>query len=174
LPSPIENFVFASILLLDDQIPSFPGPLFSHFPALMKILGLDLGSKTIGVAISDDLLLTAQVLTVIRRTVLKKDLEAVFALVEKYGVEEMVVGLPINMDGSKGESAQRTENFIEILRRSSSLKVIPWDERLSTVAAERILLEGDLSRKKRRKVIDRLAAAYILQGYLDSRPREKG
>ena len=140
----------------------------------MKILGLDLGSKTIGVAISDDLLFTAQVLTSIQRTALKKDLAVIRNLVEEYRVEELVVGLPINMDGTKGESALKAEEFIEKLRLSLYIKIIPWDERLSTVAAERILLEGDLSRKKRRKVIDRLAAAFILQGYLDSRPKEKG
>jgi putative holliday junction resolvase len=141
---------------------------------MMKILGLDLGSKTIGVAISDDLFLTAQVLTSIQRTTLEKDLTVILALVEQYQVQEIVVGLPINMDGSTGESARKAEAFIEKLREIFSLKIIPWDERLSTVAAERILLEGDLSRKKRRKVIDRLSAAIILQGYLDSRPRENG
>ena len=141
---------------------------------MMKILGLDLGSKTIGVAISDDLFLTAQVLTSISRTTLEKDLAVIVSLVDEYGVVEIVVGLPINMDGSTGESARKAESFIEKLRETISIKIIPWDERLSTVAAERILLEGDLSRKKRRKVIDRLSAAIILQGYLDSRPREGG
>ena len=140
----------------------------------MKILGLDLGSKTIGVAISDDLLLTAQVLTSIKRTLLEKDLADIVGLVDEYQVQEIVVGLPINMDGSTGESARKAEAFIEKLRECFPIKIIPWDERLSTVAAERILLEGDLSRKKRRKVIDRLSAAIILQGYLDSRPRENG
>jgi putative holliday junction resolvase len=141
---------------------------------MMKILGLDLGSKTIGVAISDDLFLTAQVLTSIQRTNLEKDLAIIWGLVDEYRVEEIVVGLPINMDGSTGESARKAEAFIEKLREIFSIKIIPWDERLSTVAAERILLEGDLSRKKRRKVIDRLSAAIILQGYLDSRSRENG
>jgi putative Holliday junction resolvase len=141
---------------------------------MMKILGLDLGSKTIGVAISDDLVLTAQVLTSITRTVLAKDLAVILALVNEYQVQEIVVGLPINMDGTKGESARKAEAFIEKLRETFLIKIIPWDERLSTVAAERILLEGDLSRKKRRKVIDRLSAAIILQGYLDSRPRGNG
>jgi putative holliday junction resolvase len=141
---------------------------------MMKILGLDLGSKTIGVAISDDLSLTAQVLTSIQRTTLEKDLAVILGLVNEYQVQEIVVGLPINMDGSSGESARKAEAFIEKLRETFSIKIIPWDERLSTVAAERILLEGDLSRKKRRKVIDRLSAAIILQGYLDSRPRKNG
>ncbi|MEW6187606.1 MAG: Holliday junction resolvase RuvX [Thermodesulfobacteriota bacterium] len=140
----------------------------------MKILGLDLGSKTIGVAVSDDLALTAQVLTSIQRTIKKKDLAVIVGLANEHQVEEIVVGLPINMDGSKGDSAQKAEAFMEELRQIFSIKITPWDERLSTVAAERILLEGDLSRKKRRKVIDRLSAAIILQGYLDSRPRKNG
>jgi len=140
----------------------------------MKILGLDLGSKTIGVAISDDLFLTAQVLTSIQRTTLGKDLAVIVDLVDRYEVKEVVVGWPINMDGSTGDSARKADTFIEQLRENLPIKIIPWDERLSTVAAERILLEGDLSRKKRRKVIDRLSAAIILQGYLDSRPREQG
>jgi len=140
----------------------------------MKILGLDLGSRTIGVAISDDLLLTAQVLTSIKRTILEKDLAVILALVNEYKVQEIVVGLPFNMDGSKGESARKAEEFIEKLRETFLIKIIPWDERLSTVAAERILLEGDLSRQKRRKVIDRLSAAIILQGYLDSRSWKNG
>ena len=137
-------------------------------------MGLDLGSKTIGVAVSDPLTITAQVLTSIHRTTLEKDLEVIVGLVDQYGVEEIVVGLPINMDGSTGDSARKAEAFIEKLRETFPIKIIPWDERLSTVAAERILLEGDLSRKKRRKVIDRLSAAIILQGYLDSRPRANG
>jgi putative Holliday junction resolvase len=140
----------------------------------MKILGLDLGSKIIGVAVSDDLMITAQVLTSIKRTTLEKDLAAIRKLVEECGAEELVVGLPINMNGTIGESALKAEEFIRNLRLFLSIKIIPWDERLSTVAAERILLEGDLSRQKRRKVIDRLAAAFILQGYLDSRTRQKG
>jgi putative holliday junction resolvase len=137
----------------------------------MKILGLDLGSKNIGVAISDDLLLTAQVLTSIHRTTLEKDLAAIRVLAEEYQVQEILVGLPMNMDGTLGSAAQLAETFIEALRQALPVKITPWDERLSTVAAEKILLEGDLSRRKRRKVIDRLAAAYILQGYLDSFPK---
>jgi putative Holliday junction resolvase len=137
-------------------------------------MGLDLGSKTIGVALSDPLTITAQVLTSIHRTALAKDLEAILGLVEDHQVEELVIGLPINMDGSRGGAVDKVEAFIERLSARLTIKIIPWDERLSTVAAERILLEGDLSRAKRRKVIDRLAAAIILQGYLDSRPRSRG
>jgi putative Holliday junction resolvase len=137
----------------------------------MRIMSLDLGSKTIGVALSDELTITAQVLTSIHRTALAKDLEAILRLVEDHQVEELVIGLPINMDGSRGGAVGKVETFIEHLSPRLTIKIIPWDERLSTVAAERILLEGDLSRAKRRKVIDRLSAAIILQGYLDSRPR---
>jgi putative Holliday junction resolvase len=140
----------------------------------MRIMSLDLGSKTIGVALSDPLTITAQTLTTIHRTTLAKDLEAISRLVEEHQVEELVVGLPINMDGSRGGAVDKVETFIEQLSLRLTIKIIPWDERLSTVAAERILLEGDLSRAKRRKVIDRLSAAIILQGYLDSRPRSRG
>lgn len=139
----------------------------------MRILGLDLGSKTIGVAVSDPLYITAQVLTSIHRTTLAKDLEAIVGLVAEQQIEELVIGLPINMDGSRGGAVDQVETFIGQLSPRLAIRIIPWDERLSTVAAERILLEGDLSRAKRRKVIDRLSAAIILQGYLDSRPRSR-
>jgi putative Holliday junction resolvase len=139
----------------------------------MRIMCLDLGSKTIGVALSDELTITAQVLTSIHRTALAKDLEAIVRLVEDHQVEELVIGLPINMDSSRGGAVDKVETFIEHLSARLTIKIIPWDERLSTVAAERILLEGDVSRAKRRKVIDRLSAAIILQGYLDSRPRNR-
>lgn len=137
-------------------------------------MGLDLGSKIIGVALSDPLTITAQILTSIHRTTLAKDLEVIGRLVEDHQVEELVIGLPINMDGSRGGAVDKVESFIEHLSTRLAIRIIPWDERLSTVAAERILLEGDLSRAKRRKVIDRLSAAIILQGYLDSRPRSRG
>jgi putative Holliday junction resolvase len=138
----------------------------------MRILGLDFGSKVIGVAISDELTITAQPLTSIRRISLEKDLSSILEIVAGYQVEEVVVGLPINMNGTKGESARKAEAFIEKLQGRLSSKIIPWDERMTTMAAERVLLEGDVSRRKRRKVIDRVAAALILQGYLDSRSRK--
>ena len=139
----------------------------------MRIMGLDLGSKTIGVAVSDPLYITAQVLTSLRRTTLAKDLDAIEGLVAEHQIQELVIGLPINMDGSRGGAVDQVETFIGQLGARLAIRIIPWDERLSTVAAERILLEGDLSRAKRRKVIDRLSAAIILQGYLDSRPRRR-
>jgi putative Holliday junction resolvase len=139
----------------------------------MRIMSLDLGSKTIGVALSDELTITAQVLTSIHRTALAKDLEAILRLVEDHQVEELVIGLPINMDGSRGGAVDKVETFVAHLSARLTIKIIPWDERLSTVAAERILLEGDLSRAKRRKVIDRLAAAIILQGFSTAAPEAR-
>jgi putative Holliday junction resolvase len=137
----------------------------------MRILGLDFGTKTIGVALSDELTITAQTLTSISRTTLKRDLETLQQLIREHGVDEVVIGMPVNMDGSRGPAAEAVADFIERLKSLTDIKIIPWDERLTTVAAERILLEGDLSRRKRRRVIDRLSAAIILQGYLDSRPK---
>jgi putative Holliday junction resolvase len=137
----------------------------------MRILGLDFGTKTIGVALSDELTITAQTLTSISRTTLKRDLETLQQLIREHGVDEVVIGMPVNMDGSRGPAAEAVADFIDRLRSLTDIEIIPWDERLTTVAAERILLEGDLSRRKRRQVIDRLAAAIILQGYLDSRPK---
>jgi putative Holliday junction resolvase len=138
----------------------------------MRILGLDFGTKTIGVALSDELTITAQALTSVSRTALSRDLEALVRLIKEHGVEEVVIGLPVNMDGSRGPAAQAVADFIDRLQPLTVARIIPWDERLTTVAAERILLEGDLSRRKRRQVIDRLSAAIILQGYLDSRPKK--
>lgn len=139
----------------------------------MRILGLDFGSKTIGVALSDELTITAQALTSISRTTLNRDLEAILALIREHQACELVIGMPMNMNGSRGPAAAAVEEFMGRLQSLTDIQIIPWDERLSTVAAERILLEGDLSRGKRKKVIDRLAAAIILQGYLDSRPHKK-
>lgn len=135
----------------------------------MRTLGLDFGTKTIGVAASDALGLTAQVVTTIRRTSLKADLAALGELVREYEAERFVVGLPLNMDGSEGPRAEATRKFTDILTQALGLPVELWDERLSTVAAQRTLLEADLSRAKRREVIDQMAAQFILQGWLDAR-----
>ncbi len=133
----------------------------------MRILGLDVGTKTIGVAVSDPLGFTAQGVKTIRRSTLESDLAEIRTLVESYQVEEIVVGLPLNMNGSEGPSAAMAREMGEAVAETLSVRVIYRDERLSTMAAERILLEGDVSRKKRKQVIDKMAAAYILQGYLD-------
>ena len=135
----------------------------------MRTLGLDVGTKTIGVAASDALGLTAQTVTTVRRTQLKADLAALAALVREYEAERFVVGLPLNMDGSEGPRAEATRRFVTALTEALGLPVELWDERLSTVAAQRTLLEADLSRAKRREVIDQMAAQFILQGWLDAR-----
>lgn len=135
----------------------------------MRFLGLDLGKKTIGVAVSDETGLTGQPLTTIKRASLTKDLEAIIRLIEEYSVGHIVAGMPVNMNGTIGPRGTAVEKFIGILRERTGLPVSSWDERLSTVAVERVLINGDVSRARRREVIDKMAAAYILQGYLDSR-----
>ncbi len=134
----------------------------------LKIMGLDLGSKTIGVAVSDELGLLAHARETIHRENTEKDLEAIGDLAKKLDVVRIVVGLPINMTGTLGEEAKKVLQFVENMRRTLSISVTTWDERLSTVQAERVLLESGLSRKKRKKVIDRTAARVILQTYLDA------
>lgn len=135
----------------------------------MRILGLDVGSKTIGMAVSDELELIANTLSTLKRKGMAQDLRDLAAVIAEQGVGAVVVGLPKNMNGSLGASAQMVLELVEELKRTVDLPVFTWDERLSTVAAERVLLEADMSRKKRKKVIDQVAAVLILQGYLDSR-----
>ena len=137
----------------------------------MRILGLDIGTVRIGVAVSDDMGWTAQPLSVIRRRSEEADLDILAELVESCDVGEIVVGLPRNMDGSIGEMARYVREFRDKLGRRLDLPIHEWDERLSSVAAERVLLEGKVRRRKRKEVIDKVAAAYILQGFLDSRSR---
>lgn len=132
-------------------------------------MGLDVGDKTIGVALSDPLGWTAQGLETIRRIGIKKDLQRLEEIIKEYNVNKIVVGLPKNMNGTIGPQCQKVLEFNERLsKRFSKIEIIQWDERLTTVAAERSLIEADVSRKKRKEVIDKVAAVYILQGYLDS------
>jgi putative Holliday junction resolvase len=133
----------------------------------MRIMGLDIGSHTIGIAISDELGMTAQGLKTIRRTSMEKDLKEITLIIAQFKIEKTVVGLPKNMDGTLGKQAEMVFQWIKAFREEIHLPVVTWDERLSTVGASKILLEADLSRKKRKKVIDKLAAVLILQGYLD-------
>ena len=133
----------------------------------MRIMSLDVGSRTIGIACSDALLMTAQGIETIRRTSLEKDFNRLQELIAEYEVHELVVGMPKNMNGTKGERAEKTEEFVEKMREVIDLAVTYWDERLSTVMAERQLIAADVSRKKRKSVIDKMAAVVILQGYLD-------
>jgi putative Holliday junction resolvase len=133
----------------------------------MRIMGLDMGSCTIGIAISDELGMTAQGLKTIRRKLMEEDLKEITMVIDQYKIEKIVVGLPKNMDGTLGKQAEMVFQWIKASKEKIRLPIVTWDERLSTVGASKILLEADLSRKKRKKVIDKLAAVLILQGYLD-------
>jgi len=132
-----------------------------------RIMGLDVGDKTIGVAVSDPLGFTAQGVTTIRRVGMKKDLEALEALINEYCVNKIVVGLPKNMNNTIGPQGEKVLNFVKKLENKFKMDIILQDERLTTVSAERMLIEGDVSRKKRKEIIDKVAATYILQAYLD-------
>lgn len=136
----------------------------------MRIMGLDYGGATVGVAISDELLLTAQGIEVIRRekeTKLRRTYARIEELVKEYGVTCIVVGYPKNMDNSIGQSALKAEEFADNIRRRTSLTVELWDERLTTVSAHKVLNEGGVGLKKKMEVVDKVAAVFILQGYLD-------
>lgn len=137
----------------------------------MRILGLDYGSVTVGVAVSDALLITAQPVEVIKRkseTKLRQTLARIEQLTAEYEVEKIVLGYPKNMNNTLGERVQRTEEFKEKLEKRTGLEVILWDERLSTVSAMEVLKEGKVRRENRKKYVDKIAAVFILQGYLDS------
>ncbi len=133
----------------------------------MRILGIDIGTVRIGVALSDAMGWTAQPLEVIRRTRPENDLDRLAELAALHDVEEIVIGLPYNMNGSAGPMAALAREFALKMQERLGLPVREWDERLSSAAAERALLEGDVRRNKRKQVIDKVAAAIILQGYLD-------
>ena len=137
----------------------------------MRIMGLDVGNKTIGVALSDPLGWTAQGLEVIRRENVEKDIGRLSEIAQEYGVEKILVGIPKNMNATIGPQGEKVLAFIEQLKARIDLPIKTWDERLSTVAAERMLIQADVSRSKRKKVIDKMAAAVILQGYLDAGAR---
>ncbi|MGW9126471.1 Holliday junction resolvase RuvX [Paenibacillus chitinolyticus] len=135
----------------------------------MRTMGLDYGDKTIGVAVSDLLGLTAQGIEVIRRASPQHDLDHLRRLIGEYEVTEIVVGLPKNMNGSIGPRGELSQEFAAQLTETFNLPVHMWDERLTTVSATRTLLEADVSRKKRKQVVDKIAAVLILQGYMDSK-----
>lgn len=135
----------------------------------MRILALDVGDKTIGVAVSDALLITAQGLEVIRRTSPERDFNRLREIIREYEVSTVIVGLPKNMNGTIGPRGELNQQFAaEVSAQFPQVEVKLWDERLSTVAAEKSLIAADVSRAKRRQVIDKMAAVFILQGYLDS------
>ncbi|UUZ89389.1 Holliday junction resolvase RuvX [Paenibacillus sp. P25] len=137
----------------------------------MRLMGLDYGDKTIGVAVSDELGWTAQGLEVIRRTTEERDVSRLRELAEQYGVTEIVVGLPKNMNNTIGPRGEICMAFAQSLQEILQMPVHLWDERLTTVSAQRTLLEADVSRKKRKQVIDKMAAALILQNYMDSKSK---
>ncbi len=142
----------------------------------MRIMGLDFGSKTVGVAISDALLLTAQGVEIIRRkeeNKLRQTLARIEELIVEYEVEEIVLGLPKHMNATEGVRVELTQEFKEKLERRTGLPVYFWDERLTTVAADKIMMEAGIRREHRKEHVDRIAAALILQGYLDRRNMRK-
>ena len=130
-------------------------------------MGLDIGTHTIGVAISDELGITAQGLKTLRRKSIEDDLNEIAAIIRQFEIDKIVVGLPKNMNGTLGKQAEMVLDCAKVLMDKVQVPVVTWDERLSTVGASKVLLEADVSRRKRKKVIDKLAAVIILQGYLD-------
>ncbi len=142
----------------------------------MRIMGLDFGAKTVGVAISDPLLITAQGIEIIRRkdeNKLRQTLARIEALIEEYEVDEIVLGLPKNMNDTLGERVALTNEFREKLERRTGLTVHMWDERLTTVAADKAMMEAGLRREERKEHVDKIAAVLILQGYLDLQAGKK-
>ena len=133
----------------------------------MRIMSMDIGSRTIGIAISDELGITAQGLKTIKRRSMEKDLKEISLIITQFKIDKIVVGLPKNMDGTIGKQAEMVFQWIKTVQEKIHLPMLTWDERLSTVEASKILLKADLSRKKRKGVIDKLAAVLILQGYLN-------
>lgn len=136
-----------------------------------KLIGLDVGSKTIGVAVSDALGWTAQGITTIRwnENNLHSADDELRKIIEEHEIGKAIIGLPKNMNGTIGERGEASQRFAEHFEKTFNIPCVLWDERLSTIAAERVLLEADMSRKKRKKVIDKMAAVMILQGYLDQK-----
>jgi putative Holliday junction resolvase len=143
-----------------DELPSLLAPN-------ARLIGVDLGEKTIGLALSDVNRTIASPLETLPRGKFKADAEKLLVIVAKFGVGGLVIGLPKNMDGSEGPSAQSARAFVRNLGPLTDLVIVFWDERLSTAAVERTLIEADTSRKRRDEVVDKVAAAYILQGALD-------
>ena len=136
----------------------------------MRILGLDFGSKTVGVAVSDELLITAQGVEIVRRkspAKLRQTLARIEELISQYNVERIVLGYPKNMNNTEGERCEKTKEIKEMLERRTGLEAVVWDERLTTVAADRSMMETGIRRENRKEFVDEIAAIFILQGYLD-------
>ena len=140
----------------------------------VRILALDVGSKRIGLAVSDPLGITAQGLEVLTRKDRAADLDRLLEVARQWGVQRVVVGLPRHMDGRLGKAAPEILALVETLKEALGVEVVTWEERLTTVEAERVLIQADLSRRRRRQVVDQLAAVLILQNYLDHRQQHGG
>ena len=143
----------------------------------MRVMGLDFGSKTVGVSVSDPLGVTAQGVEIIRRTSenkLRQTLARIEELAKEYGVETFVLGFPKNMNNTIGDRAEMSLDFKDTLERRTGIPVVMWDERLTTVEANRTLMESGVRRENRKEYVDKLAAVYILQGYLDSEGMKNG
>jgi putative Holliday junction resolvase len=140
----------------------------------LRKLGIDYGSKYIGLAISDRSNTVAHSKEVITRTDLKKDLETIKDYIKKYEIDEIVVGMPTSLNGTQGPRAEKTQQFINFLNNHLDLKVTEWDERFTTLIADQSMLDADLSRRKRKKMVDKIAAALILQNYLDYLNKKDG
>lgn len=134
----------------------------------MRLLGLDIGDVLIGVAISDPDLVIAQGLDSIKRVNLKKDIDTIIGIIKEYEISKIVVGLPKTLDDKIGIQAEKVLTFINSLKRRVEVPIVTWDERLTTVSANKVLLDADISRRKRKKFADKLSAVIILQGYLDN------
>lgn len=137
----------------------------------MRIMGLDFGSKTVGVAVSDPLFVTAQSVEIIRRkqeNKLRQTLARIEALIEEYEVDRIVLGLPKNMNNTEGERVEKTREFADMIYRRTGIEPVMWDERLTTVSADRVMMEAGIRREERKEYVDAIAASFILQGYLDS------
>ena len=139
----------------------------------VRILALDVGSKRIGLAVSDPLGITAQGLEVLIRKNPQADLERLVEVARQWGVQQIVVGLPRHMDGRLGSAAPQILELVEVLQKTLGVEVVTWEERLTTVEAERVLIQADVSRRRRRQVVDQLAAVLILQNYLDHRQQHQ-
>jgi putative Holliday junction resolvase len=143
------------------------GDFAAGLPQGARLLGIDVGTKTLGLALSDATRSIASALVTLRRSRLADDLRELVDVATRHGVGGFVVGLPLNLDGSAGPRVQATRAFVRSLAKATPLRVAYWDERISTVAAERVLLEADMSRRRRAEVVDKVAATLILQGALD-------
>lgn len=145
-----------------------PADFIRQLPAQRRIFCLDVGDTTIGLAMSDVLRSIASPLLTINRSKFSKDAATLKELIGKYDICGLVVGYPVNMDGSQGPRTQSTRTFVSNLSKLVSIPMVFWDERMTTMAVERAMLEADLSRQRRAQLVDKLAASYMLQGFLDS------